>query len=138
MPIRAENRALYPADWPAISLRIRDRAQQCCERCGVRNHALGGRDARGLWCEAEPLDCSRRMPAPGTDAWCYGPSGWKLLRIVRVVLTVAHLDHDPRNCAETNLQALCQACHNRLDARMRAAGLRARRRAALAVQEMAL
>ncbi len=34
----------------------------------------------------------------------------------RVVLTVAHLDHTPENCAEGNLRAMCQLCHNRYDA----------------------
>lgn len=29
----------------------------------------------------------------------------------KVVLTTAHLDHDPRNDAETNLLALCSRCH---------------------------
>ena len=37
-----------------------------------------------------------------------------------VVLTVAHLDHDVTNNAMSNLKALCQLCHNRLDAKMRA------------------
>lgn len=34
----------------------------------------------------------------------------------RVVLTVAHLDHNPANNSESNLAALCQKCHNRYDA----------------------
>jgi hypothetical protein len=34
----------------------------------------------------------------------------------RVVLTVAHLDHNPQNCAPDNLRALCQCCHLRYDA----------------------
>lgn len=34
----------------------------------------------------------------------------------RVVLTVAHLDHNPANNAEGNLAALCQKCHNTYDA----------------------
>lgn len=42
-----------------------------------------------------------------------------------VVLTVHHLDFDPTNCAWWNLIALCQRCHNRLDARTRAAHRRA-------------
>jgi 5-methylcytosine-specific restriction endonuclease McrA len=50
-----------------------------------------------------------------------------------VVLTVAHHpDPNPANCAESNLLALCQRCHNRLDAPMRArhaAQTRARKRA---------
>jgi hypothetical protein len=38
MPIRPENRARYPADWPAISRRIRfERAHGRCERCGAEN-----------------------------------------------------------------------------------------------------
>lgn len=47
-----------------------------------------------------------------------------------VVLTVAHLDHDPSNCDRGNLRALCQKCHNGYDAKHRAAGIRARRRSA--------
>lgn len=33
-----------------------------------------------------------------------------------VVLTVAHLDHDPSNCSDDNLRALCQKCHLTYDA----------------------
>ena len=44
----------------------------------------------------------------------------------RVILTVAHLDHDPRNNADDNLAALCQKCHNTYDAAKRH-GNRARR-----------
>ena len=29
----------------------------------------------------------------------------------RIVLTVAHLDHDPQNNTDANLAALCQRCH---------------------------
>ena len=49
------------------------------------------------WCDAENY-----RPHPQTGS--------------RVVLTVAHLDHDPGNNDESNLAALCQACHNRYDA----------------------
>jgi hypothetical protein len=38
-----------------------------------------------------------------------------------VVLTVAHLDHTPENNTDDNLMAMCQKCHNRLDAAHRAA-----------------
>jgi len=34
----------------------------------------------------------------------------------RRTLTVAHLDHDPANCASDNLRALCAPCHLRYDA----------------------
>ena len=29
----------------------------------------------------------------------------------KVILTVAHMDHNPENCNEENLKALCQKCH---------------------------
>jgi 5-methylcytosine-specific restriction endonuclease McrA len=38
-----------------------------------------------------------------------------------VVLTTHHLDFDPSNCERWNLMALCQRCHNKLDARHRQA-----------------
>jgi 5-methylcytosine-specific restriction endonuclease McrA len=33
----------------------------------------------------------------------------------KVVLTVAHLDHNPRNNKRSNLKALCQKCHLEYD-----------------------
>mgnify|MGYP001397670851 CR=1 FL=1 len=36
----------------------------------------------------------------------------------RVVLTVAHLDHDTRNNADDNLRALCQRCHLSIQAKV--------------------
>lgn len=38
----------------------------------------------------------------------------------KVVLTIAHLDQTPENCDYNNLRALCQKCHNTLDAPFRA------------------
>jgi hypothetical protein len=37
----------------------------------------------------------------------------------KVMLTVAHLDHAPENCADANLRAMCQRCHNAYDAAYR-------------------
>jgi len=37
-----------------------------------------------------------------------------------VVLTVAHLDHDPGNNAPENLRAMCQRCHLTYDAALHA------------------
>lgn len=45
----------------------------------------------------------------------------------RVVLSTAHVfDHRPEAAGLLNLAAWCQRCHNRHDAKMRAAGRRAR------------
>ena len=38
----------------------------------------------------------------------------------RVVLTTAHLDHNPAHCTDDNLIALCQRCHLRYDAKLHA------------------
>ena len=92
MPIKPELRHLYPKDWKEIRRRILDRAHDRCEVCGVENHT---------W---RP---SLSPTGPSDAVW--------------VVLTIAHLDHDPTNNDPSNLRALCQRCHNRHDARHRAA-----------------
>jgi 5-methylcytosine-specific restriction endonuclease McrA len=38
-------------------------------------------------------------------------------KVVKIILTIAHLDHTPENCNPNNLRALCQQCHLRYDAR---------------------
>lgn len=45
----------------------------------------------------------------------------------KVVLTVAHLDHSPMNCEDTNLASLCQKCHLSYDAQQHAEHARATR-----------
>jgi 5-methylcytosine-specific restriction endonuclease McrA len=112
MPIRPENKARYPKDWKQISLRIRERAGQKCEDCGVPNHMWVERHKDGTWSLCQPCDG------------------------VEIVLTVAHLDHTPENCADENLRAWCQRCHNRYDAPMRREGIKQRQRAALAVSDL--
>ncbi len=59
--------------------------------------------------------------AGGCCEWCSAVNGQPHpITGSRVVLTVAHWpDSNPMNCAEENLHALCQRCHNRLDAPMR-------------------
>ncbi len=56
----------------------------------------------------------------------------------RVVLTVAHLDHDPRNCADGNLRALCQLCHLRYDAAEHARNAQRTRERRLGMQRLPL
>lgn len=101
MPIRPERRGLYPSDWPAISARIRERAGNRCEWCGARNGAVGYRDEGGVFHELSPTEADATVAEGG--------------QTVRIVLTVAHLDHAPSNCDDNNLAALCQQCHLRYD-----------------------
>jgi 5-methylcytosine-specific restriction endonuclease McrA len=109
----------YPADWPAIRQRILERAGNRCERCGLLNGALGYRDMRGRWVPAT-------RPDPPHEAWDHNG---QLLRRVRIVLTIAHIHNpDPHDVRDSNLEALCQQCHNRLDAPMRRINAAATRR----------
>ncbi len=88
-----------------------------------REISLSIRRDRAQWrCEGAGCDARHGEPHPITGS--------------RVVLTVAHLDHQPENCAAANLLALCQRCHNAYDAPMRRAGIKARQRAQMAVAEL--
>ncbi|PTM61871.1 hypothetical protein [Phreatobacter oligotrophus] len=143
MPIRPENRRRYPADWKTVIVpAIRARSGNRCEEpsCGVRNGSLGGRLPNGRWLPADPTgDDGLRLtwPAPGTYSWCSDGDRREPLRIIRIVLTVAHLDHDDLETRDlTRLRHWCQRCHNRYDARHRAAGIRARRRATAAAADL--
>jgi glyoxylase-like metal-dependent hydrolase (beta-lactamase superfamily II) len=97
MPIRASDRHRYPKDWKSIRRRILERAHGRCEACGVENGAVGLRKRDGSF-----------EPWAGMEAEAGALEG---LRLTRIVLTVAHLDHTPENSAESNLRALCQRCH---------------------------
>jgi len=123
MPIRPENMARYPGgsirspEWLAIRERIRKRAGDCCEGCGVRNHALGGRDANGRWYDAQDDDAT-----PGEYGFCTdltGEGGEADLRIIKIVCTVAHVDGKLDDHSDENLRFWCQRCHNRHDRRSR-------------------
>ena len=114
MPIRPEERARYPKDWPAISRRIREREGQRCKWCSAPN----GREIVRL-----KSDPSRWYAWPLPDPQTRHDSGtWSAP--VTVVLTVAHLDHTPENCDDDNLAALCQRCHLTYDAKHHAATAR--------------
>jgi hypothetical protein len=41
----------------------------------------------------------------------------------RVVLTTAHINHDPTDNRDENLASLCNKCHNGHDAKMRRSGI---------------
>lgn len=93
------DRSKYPPDWEAISKR-------------VRFGRAGGR------CEGSPAypDCRAQhgLPHPTTGS--------------KVVLTTAHLDHDPSNNDLANLRAMCQMCHLNHDAKQHAESARETRR----------
>lgn len=101
MPIRPENQPLSPPNWRAIAIAIRQgRAGDRCERCDVPN-GVWRNNATGQWTQDAGL----------AEAWRLDGD-----KIACIVLTVAHLDHDPCHNDPVNLRALCQRCHNRDDA----------------------
>ena len=98
------DRSRYPADWEAIVARVGERAGGRCECQGEC-----GRCRPGVRCEAR-----NKQPHPVTASL--------------VVLTTAHLDHDPSSADESRLRHLCQRCHLTLDAPLHAQHARATRR----------
>ena len=111
MPILPENRHRYPGgspqskEWRAIVEQIRERSGDVCE-----GHHLDF----GCWAKnglAHPITGSR------------------------VVLTVAHLDHQPEHNYRDNLAHLCQRCHNTYDAPHRRRTREARKRRKMAHEQ---
>lgn len=77
----------YHPRWKAISRFIRFyRAKNQCEWCRVPNWSFVKKD-------------TREQALPDEE------------NVTRIVLTVAHLDHDKTNNSFFNLAALCQRCH---------------------------
>jgi len=115
MPIRAENRWLYPIDWPQVSNAIRFvRAGARCERCRRPHRRHVAHLGDGRWWDGTATGWrdgdGRRI------AMRRGTVPLAGVRTTYVVLACAHLDHDPGNNAAANLAALCQRCHMLHDA----------------------
>lgn len=94
----------YPADWKQLRAQVLERSCNCCEVCGVANYAEGARDIKGVWHNEHDIDTLN------SDVGYYLFNG-EYPKIVKIILTVAHLDHDIENNALDNLKALCQRCH---------------------------
>ena len=134
MPIRPSQRERYPPNWREISDRIRfERAGSRCEctgqcdnehpggRCDAPHNALIIRhnDTPALW--RTTTDLCESLNEYGDQGIGYGD------KQVRVILTVAHLDHTPENVDDGNLLAMCQRCHLRYDRHEHTANARATR-----------
>jgi hypothetical protein len=118
MPI---NYKLYPGNWPDIRKRILDRENNCCKTCKVQN---GIYVFRGIWNNVEVFQTSDSSVYRLSDGefitenpWaCIDPStGDPMQKAIRIVLTIAHLNHDIKDNRDENLAALCQLHHLRLD-----------------------
>lgn len=116
MPWKKEK---YPPNWKSeIIPTIRERSGNCCEWCGLENGQtvysvpFNLRNERGYYTQQK--------------VWfrVYGDAlreskGMNVIQEARVVLTVAHLDHDEENhdVSLERLAHLCQLCHLRYDAK---------------------
>jgi hypothetical protein len=113
----------YPEDWHEISDRIRfERAGGKCEQCGAPHGALILRSiedpARYVIYD---LDTDYYRWPDGTELHGYLPEEYDAAdKFTRVILTVAHLDHDTTNNDDSNLRAWCQRCHLVYDAPLHA------------------
>ncbi len=125
--LRDENGELVyrgPA-WKARRERLLERCGNKCERCRKPNHetveTVTGQ-GRMIWRPFLPFAAS------GCRAYWRDGSGRSITRLakprlvfgtgeraIRVVLTMAHLDHNPLNNADSNLAMLCQWCHLNYD-----------------------
>ncbi|MDP1027049.1 hypothetical protein Q5H91_07485 [Sphingomonas sp. KR1UV-12] len=108
MPIRPENRWLYPIDWQQLSATVRfRRAGARCEQCGRPHLRRVAHLGDGRWRDGEARcwrsDRGRRNAIRTGIAL-------GAVRMTKVVLACAHLDHDPGNSTPGNLKALCQRC----------------------------
>lgn len=123
------NRSLYPDNWEEIALKVKEDSGWVCEECLRPCRRTG---------ESIP-DFIEKVWEDGAvyyGDWWEGRGGamkndlYELVEAApqRFTLTVAHLDHNPANCAPENLRALCSVCHLRYDAAHHAANAAATRR----------
>lgn len=125
MPIKPEHKALYPADWEAISRAAKERAGWKCQHpgCTCRQYDVGYWEGE-VWRISGHFDWAidgayqhARQYAAEQQFAHTGDVPDPDPRYIVIVLTTAHLDHDPSNCAPENLAALCQRHHLRYDAK---------------------
>ena len=104
MPVDYNN---YPPHWKdRIRPDILKRDGYRCKKCGLRHKITGYRDQNGAF-----IECDEFM-----TRWAH-ENGKKPFRII---LTVAHLCHYSHCDNYLHLVALCQRCHFRLDAPIKA------------------
>jgi len=93
----------YHPAWKQIVIAIKKRAKDHCELCGVPNHCWIFR-YKGYSDWFECCECDKEILEKSKPG-----------KVIRVILTVAHIDQDVTNNKPWNLLALCQRCHNKID-----------------------
>lgn len=118
----AFNKKNYPPYWKQFSLYIRfERAENKCERCGAGNGFLKfiSKDLPNGFEIIDPNDAGKIFEI---ESWLISCP----VKVTKIVLTVAHLDHKTGVCRcrrqfgfkcakPRHVRALCQSCHLNLD-----------------------
>jgi len=120
----------YPSNWKTeIRPIIMKRANNRCEFCGVKHYSVGNWNSDGNFI---PTAGNITHDAAGNGELTYKEAreivnyfkDFSENKLIVIVLTIAHLDHDIKNNDFSNLKALCQRCHNRYDISYRSANRR--------------
>ena len=91
--------------WKARRERLLERCGHKCERCRVPNLTTVQRGKGGSWAVGEFW-----------FSWDGTPRHlWERVRMVRIILTMAHLTHDPLRNDDADLAMFCQWCHLNYD-----------------------
>lgn len=109
MPLTKEKLAMYPRNWKQIRAEVLLRAGNRCE-CGG--------------------ECGLHRTTPGPRRCVEMHQQKAVFARGLVVLTIAHLNHNPKDSRRRNLKAMCQRCHLRYDVKhhmKNAAATRARK-----------
>lgn len=108
----------YPSNWKTEILpAILQRAKNCCEFCGVKNYSEGFRNKQGHFYTTDFI--LEEFESTGLDMFddelyhCVQKDG--KVKPIKIVITIAHLDHNILNNEFLNLKALCQRCYLNYD-----------------------
>lgn len=141
----------YPQNWfTEIRPAVMKRADCHCEECGVRNYSVGYRrkeDGRFIGTAGNIV---HDLAGEGLSYPSLQPLTYKEAKEIAdvcnecefdehyivVVLTIAHLDNDVTNNDLSNLKALCQRCHNRMDIDFRKQNRKVSRQTKLGIIEL--
>jgi hypothetical protein len=119
MPTRPEFRHFYRgAGWAATRLRILTRAANRCEQCHKRNGSDVQVYSTGAF--GQVWSAARIRRTKWISCLTGKPISLRIfaadrIRTIRVVLTIAHLNHTPGDDRDENLKAMCQWCHLNYD-----------------------
>lgn len=96
----------YPTNWIEIRRRILKRAENKCECCGLENHS-----------KVISYKFKNKTFWVTSEQWLNNPLKTIPSKEVKVIITIAHLDHDEtnHNVTDDRLKAMCQLCHLRYD-----------------------